>query len=293
MDVTISIINYNYGRFLRQAIESALAQSVHNARIEVLVVDDGSTDESDLVIAEFAGHQRFRSSKTENRGFGSSLSRAISEAAGDYVFLLDADDYYTPNKVATVLPHLKNGVFYVCDLASFINEEGAHFTGSGWGNTSTVAINRSVAIDLLPVENELSFMVFFYLGRGKVLQETCTRYRVHEKSMTNRNIPGKWNSYLAGITHNLANYLFLLLNTRPPPRWLSDRRHALSVVHLFRARAYYNELEANLELHHVFKSAKSCFFMVYWQLRSSECLQSLHYKMIIKTIIQRPSFPKS
>jgi len=67
--VTILINNYNYGRFLRQAIDSALNQT--HANVDVLVVDDGSTDESRDVIDSYG--DRIRSIFKENGGQASTF----------------------------------------------------------------------------------------------------------------------------------------------------------------------------------------------------------------------------
>lgn len=93
MLVSIVICNYNYGRFLARAIESALAQTYANA--EVIVVDDGSTDQSPQVIAGFA--DRIRSVSQRNEGQVGAYNRGFVEARGDVVVFLDADDMLDPN----------------------------------------------------------------------------------------------------------------------------------------------------------------------------------------------------
>ncbi len=72
--VTILINNYNYGRFLRQAIDSALDQTYTN--IEVLVVDDGSTDESRSVIYSYG--DRVRAVFKENGGQASTFNAGVA-----------------------------------------------------------------------------------------------------------------------------------------------------------------------------------------------------------------------
>jgi glycosyltransferase involved in cell wall biosynthesis len=102
MEVTIAIINYNYGKYLTQAIESALNQTT-NIEYEVLVIDDGSTDNSDEIILNYQAYPKFRSSKTENLGFAAALTRALTESIGDYVFFMDADDHFLSNKIDAIL----------------------------------------------------------------------------------------------------------------------------------------------------------------------------------------------
>ena len=291
MLITISIINYNYSRFLRQAIESALCQKADEATIEVLVVDDGSTDESDEVIAHYKTNPRFRSSKTENRGFGATLTRAVVEASGDYVFLMDADDHFAPDKVAAMLPSLLKGALYVTDVSCYIDEAGRSLPGGARGSTSTVAINRQAVAELLPVENELSFLTLLKVGRGFVMQSSHTFYRFHNNSMTNRRQPGKQNLYLAGVTHRLASLVMQLADRSQLP-WGVTRRKLIAVSHGFRAQAFYNDLEAALELKQVAKAWDRCARMLFHGMLAHGRMPSLHAKMLVRTIIMRPSSPK-
>ncbi len=90
--VSIIISNYNYGRFLEQAIESALDQTY--PQTEVIVVDDGSTDNSREVLARYAG--RVRVVLKENAGQASAFNEGFRASRGDAVVLLDADDLLLP-----------------------------------------------------------------------------------------------------------------------------------------------------------------------------------------------------
>ena len=91
--VSIVIANFNYGRFLGEAIESALAQT--HPRLEVLVVDDGSTDDSRDVAARYS----VRLLEQENAGVARARNRGANEARGELVVFLDADDVLEPSFV--------------------------------------------------------------------------------------------------------------------------------------------------------------------------------------------------
>jgi hypothetical protein len=86
--VSICIANYNYGRFLPDAIDSCLAQTYPH--VEVVVVDDGSTDESQEVIASY-GEQVIADFQS-NRGQAAAARRALEIGSGTVVVFLDADD---------------------------------------------------------------------------------------------------------------------------------------------------------------------------------------------------------
>lgn len=97
--VSIIICNHNYERYLSAAIDSALAQTYKP--IEVIVIDDGSTDRSRDVLNRYLdrAHIVFKS----NRGQASALNAGFHEARGDIICLLDADDVFEPEKVARLV----------------------------------------------------------------------------------------------------------------------------------------------------------------------------------------------
>lgn len=89
--VSVVIPCYNQGRFLGEAIESALKQSLGPP--EVVVVDDGSSDDSPLVAGRYAGVKLIRQ---ENRGLAAARNAGIGASGGDYLVFLDADDRLLP-----------------------------------------------------------------------------------------------------------------------------------------------------------------------------------------------------
>jgi glycosyltransferase involved in cell wall biosynthesis len=109
--VSIIISNFNYARFLERAIENALNQSYHP--IEVIVVDDGSTDASCDAITRF--NDRVIAIFKKNGGQASAINAGFSASSGQIVCLLDADDFYYVNKVETVADFfVKYG--FTCDI---------------------------------------------------------------------------------------------------------------------------------------------------------------------------------
>jgi hypothetical protein len=98
MLVSVVVDNYNYAQFVGDAISSALAQVGHE--VEVVVVDDGSTDDSRSVIDSFGA--AVRAVFTENGGQGSAFNRGFAAATGDVVIFLDADDRLLPTVAARV-----------------------------------------------------------------------------------------------------------------------------------------------------------------------------------------------
>jgi len=97
--VSILINNYNYGRFLQGAIDSALNQTYFPT--EVIVVDDGSTDNSREIIASY-GNKIIPVLK-ENGGQASAFNAGFAASRGDIICFLDSDDIFLPEKVAEVI----------------------------------------------------------------------------------------------------------------------------------------------------------------------------------------------
>jgi glycosyltransferase involved in cell wall biosynthesis len=97
--VSIVIPCYNYGRFLAEAITSALEQS--HTPLEVIVIDDGSTDSSYEIALRFAPAARVLTQA--NGGVLAVVNRGLREAQGEYVTFLSADDVFRPTYVEALL----------------------------------------------------------------------------------------------------------------------------------------------------------------------------------------------
>lgn len=93
--VSIVIPVYNGANYLREAIESALAQTYNN--IEIIVINDGSIDETESIALSFGTTIRYF--KKNNGGVASALNLGISEMRGEYFSWLSHDDLYKPEKI--------------------------------------------------------------------------------------------------------------------------------------------------------------------------------------------------
>jgi glycosyltransferase involved in cell wall biosynthesis len=100
--VSILISNYNYARFIGESIQSALDQTYSN--LEVIVCDDGSTDESARVIEHYARKDpRVRLIRKANGGQASGFNAAFAASRGAILSLLDSDDLFLPRKVERIV----------------------------------------------------------------------------------------------------------------------------------------------------------------------------------------------
>ena len=118
--VSIVIPNFNYGRYLRSAIDSALAQSY--SPLEVIVVDDGSTDNSRDVIESYG--KRIVAIAKANGGHGSALNAGYAASRGEIVIFLDADDELSPEAVECVAKAWRPGVAKVQFQLEMVDERG-------------------------------------------------------------------------------------------------------------------------------------------------------------------------
>jgi glycosyltransferase involved in cell wall biosynthesis len=134
--VSILINNFNYCRYLSEAIDSALSQTY--APTEVIVVDDGSTDQSRQVIAEY--HSKIIDILKENGGQATAFNVAVSRSKGDILCLLDSDDWFHPTKVEEVVAVFAKADYeskpvMVHHLVEISDEIAGKATGQTFGKT--------------------------------------------------------------------------------------------------------------------------------------------------------------
>jgi glycosyltransferase involved in cell wall biosynthesis len=89
-------------QYLTKAIDSVLAQTWTN--LELIVVDDGSTDGTPGKMESFEDDPRVRYLPTENQGQPRAKNRGVRETKGDFIAFCDADDLWSPNKLAIQMP---------------------------------------------------------------------------------------------------------------------------------------------------------------------------------------------
>src|SRR5690349_2218185 len=106
--VSIIVPCYNYAHYLGQTLENVRTQEY--AGWECLIVDDGSTDETDKVAASFVDKDtRFRYIHQHNKGLSGARNTGIAHAEGDYIQFLDSDDLIHPSKLLKQVAILEAG----------------------------------------------------------------------------------------------------------------------------------------------------------------------------------------
>ncbi len=99
--ITVLIDTYNYGRFIEEAIHSVFDQDFPKEQLEIIVVDDGSTDDTAERVKQYGSRVQYF--YKPNGGQASAFNLGLQKARGELVALLDADDYWLPSKVRRVV----------------------------------------------------------------------------------------------------------------------------------------------------------------------------------------------
>ena len=180
--VSVVIPTYNYGRFIEEAIESVLSQDFPADRMEVLVIDDGSTDDTAERVKKYGSRiQYFRKA---NGGQASAFDFGFARARGEIISLLDADDYWFPDKLRSVVEefekhpgagmvyhpvrayHMQTGEFKeypFTPISGFVPSNIKHVLLFD-GVMTTSSFRRTVLEQLLPIPAELSNASDGYMG---------------------------------------------------------------------------------------------------------------------------------
>jgi glycosyltransferase involved in cell wall biosynthesis len=158
MRISVVIPTYNYGRFIAEAIESVLRQT--RAADEIIVVDDGSTDDTEAVVAAFGDKVRYI--RQENAGVCAARNRGVWESSGDVIAFLDADDIWHAEKIEKQLEKFaadgEIGLVH-CGMREFDSETGEtlrlHAEGMGgdvadelllWERTAIIGCGTAVMV---------------------------------------------------------------------------------------------------------------------------------------------------
>lgn len=99
---SIIIPNYNKAKYIKKCLESIFNQNIEKEKYEVIVIDDGSNDESLMIIEEYP----VKLFHTDRKGAGGARNVGIDNSNGEYIIFIDSDDYLTNNNVLTELDNM-------------------------------------------------------------------------------------------------------------------------------------------------------------------------------------------
>ncbi|MBR3355601.1 MAG: glycosyltransferase [Oscillospiraceae bacterium] len=147
--ITVIMPVYNVAEILlRKSIESVLRQD--RANLELLLIDDGSTDKSGIICDEYAEKdKRIKVYHTENQGVSAARNLGLDNASGDYVFFVDADDYIAPNCLSKMYTALNESSSDVVLCAAIHVEENLAYTNAVKHSDNKIVLNQKEAVESL------------------------------------------------------------------------------------------------------------------------------------------------
>ncbi|MDP2099530.1 MAG: glycosyltransferase [Methylobacter sp.] len=218
--ISVLLVTYNHENYIRQALDSLFGQVI-NGPIELIVADDGSSDNTVAIIKEYENkddrfHFNYLDNKT-NRGITKNYQRAFSACSADYVAVLEGDDYWiNPFKLQRQTEFLD--LHWECDLCSVnylvFEQSRFHFyprtaIGGGYrlisardliadnlvGNFSTCMYRKSALLALPKGLFEIcsyDWIVNICVARSSLIgfiEEAMSVYRLHSKGVWTQTAP--------------------------------------------------------------------------------------------------------
>ncbi len=215
--ISICIFTYNRAEYIKETIESALAQSYNN--YEIVVVNDGSTDNTEEVVNSIPS-KKIRYFKKEHTNAPDTRNRVLKEAKGDYILWLGDDDLLHEDILKTYVEYLNKypdaDIFY-CKLLAFNEHKGIlrQFVYTDWYNRQEDLASFLIMGQPIPDGSSLiSRKIYNEIGgfnkdfnraqdyefysrvfttkkyNAKYVDEFLVKYRIHEKNIT-LNLSGK------------------------------------------------------------------------------------------------------
>jgi len=210
--LTVLVDTYNYGHFIEEAIQSVLVQDFPPDQMEILLVDDGSADDTVERVRKYG--DRIQYLHKPNGGQASALNYGIARAGGEIVAFLDGDDYWLPGKLQRVAAeferHPEAGMVYhnflcqretspdrqiqsgVAGVSGFLPDNRESLLGYDLYPTATLAFRRNVLERLLPIPESLIVQADAHLTACVIfvapivyIDQPLTVYRVHSDNMWN------------------------------------------------------------------------------------------------------------
>ena len=240
--VSILINNYNYGHFLGESIESALNQTYRHR--EIIVVDDGSTDNSRDIIGNYSG--RIITVLKNNRGQASAFNAGVAKSKGDILCFLDSDDFFFPRKVEVIVELFRqitgndtidNNVM-IYHLLQIVNKDGSgrddtipsrlfdrepnllryarkyRFLPYSASPTSGLSISRSLASQIFPIPESVTVSADDFVVRASSLLGSVygdgrclAAYRIHGNNNWHGSTTLKPIEFMRALEEYLNNKL--------------------------------------------------------------------------------------
>jgi glycosyltransferase involved in cell wall biosynthesis len=281
--VTALVDTFNHERYIEQALMSVLEQGLSPSELEIVVVDDGSTDETPSIIQKFL--PRIKYLRKNNGGQASAFNWAFPEVHGQVVAFLDGDDWWASGKLAAVIESLEqhpeasavgHGRYEVKEETNEVKvyapettkqlhletPEAALEACQGWTFllTSAITVRRKILEQVVPIPEVLFFsadapIAMASMAAGtRLLKQPLSYYRQHSD---NRYAIDPRDTAKARIRSEMDERMFELLQPMllglgvPPdsvdallfPRWTETRRFNLRMYGGSRLHTFRTEMK--------------------------------------------------
>lgn len=224
--VSVIIPAYNTETYLARAIESALTQTLSD--IEVIVVDDASTDNTVKVAQSFSDPRLKLLQNSTNLGAGGARNRALKAARGKWVAVLDSDDWYAPGRLKRLVQIAeKQNVELVADNLYLIEDGQSYPWGTLIGNSSEqiYSLKQIEAVDF--VKSDIEGKLGLRLGFTKPLfrREFLVRHKIEydETIKVSQDFWFNMDCFLHGATFFLIPQPYYFYRSRPGSLVSSDK----------------------------------------------------------------------
>ena len=213
MKVSVIIPVYNVEKYLKKCLDSLINQTYSN--LEIIVVNDGSTDNSSKIIKEYVKkYKNIINIDIDNHGQGYARNLGLKKATGDYIMFLDSDDYLDLTIIEKLINNIKDSDLAVCNLYKVINGQNELFVNyHDFGNNQISLMlshpgpvaklyKKEILKNVKFLENvyyeDLSFTPVVALNTNKVsyVNEELYYYIIHDNSTMNQK---KYNSKMDDI----------------------------------------------------------------------------------------------
>jgi glycosyltransferase involved in cell wall biosynthesis len=293
--VSVVIPSYNYGRFVTEAVDSAINQTYRP--LEVIVVDDGSTDDTRQRLAPYL--DRIRYVYQANKGLSAARNTGIRHAQGQWVAFLDADDVWHPDKIGVQLgvAGIDATVGLVgsppcTDMPTALPDHpatralGVRDFLFGVPIAPSAVLVRRKALELVggfdetlsSVEDRDIWLRLSVAVRCLQVSTPCWRYREHPGQMS-RNAQRMFDNYLRVLTGFFSAH----------PECVRDRRSAFACMHLDAAHCFFAEGRRARSLGHLLSSW--CYRPWSVPVRDTEQV-ALRFKLAMKFILGAALFSR-
>jgi glycosyltransferase involved in cell wall biosynthesis len=266
--VSVIIPNYNYSQYLSQAIDSVLAQSY--PLVEVIVVDDGSTDDSIAKLWRYG--KQIRYVQQQNKGVAAARNRGVQESVGELIAFLDSDDLWLPSKIEKQIEQFNArpelGLIH-CGVIEFNEQTGRETRRldgqQGWvanellllqrpvilGGGSGLMIRRKIYQEIGGFDTDFStsadWDLFYQIARRYqigFIAEPLVMYRMHDSNM-HSNVNVMEHDMLLGFQKAFSS---------ASTEVRSLRRRAYAKLHLILAGSYFQAGQTRDFLRHFGRS---------------------------------------